>query len=201
MLFRFFAATLALALAAPAAAQDAGDFMSGVYASDEEVCGQVKASGVAGIEEGAALTAEGLYASDYSCDFVDLKPNKGPLEGWVGMAVCDDSDVNYPNVVAITPYEENGVRANFLSDPFVSGEDASSDEEATEEATEADADTDGAAEEAAPEEEAAAEAEAEPEAAADAESEESTDEETDENDENVYVFCPGVTKQDLAKSN
>jgi hypothetical protein len=189
MRFRFFAATLALVLAAPAAAQDAGDFMSGVYASDEEVCGQVKASGVAGIEEGAALTAEGLHASDFSCDFVDLKPNTGPLEGWIGMAVCEDSDVNYPNVVAITPYEESGVHANFLSDPFFS------DEEATEEA---DADTEGAAEEAAPEEEAAAEAEAEPEAEADAESEESTDEETDEN---VYVFCPGVTKQDLAKSN
>ena len=198
MRFRFFAATLALALAAPAAAQDARDFMNGVFASDEEVCGQVKASGVAGIEEGAALTAEGLHASDFSCDFVDLKPNTGPLEGWIGMAVCEDSDVNYPNVVAITPYEESGVHANFLSDPFFSGEEATSDEEATEETTEADADTEGAAEEAAPEEEAAAEAEPEPEAEADAESEESTDDETEEN---VYFFCPGVTKQDLAKSN
>jgi hypothetical protein len=189
MRYRFFAATFALALAAPAAAQDAHDFMSGVYASDEEVCGQVKASGVAGVEEGAALTAEGLHASDFSCDFLDLKPNTGPLEGWIGMAVCDDSDVNYPNLVAITPYEESGVHANFLSDPFFSGEEEASDEEATE------TDAEGAAaEEPAAQEEAAAE----PEVAADAGSDESTDEETDEN---VYVFCPGVTKQDLAKSN
>ncbi len=189
MRLRFFAATLALALAAPAAAQDGHDFMNGVFASDEEVCGQVKASGAAGIEEGAALTAEGLHASDFSCDFVDLKPNPGPLAGWIGIAVCEDSDVNYPNVVAITPYEESGVHANFLSDPFFSGEEATSDEEASEEATEADAGAEPAAEE---------EAAAEPEAAAEAGAEESTDEETDEN---VYVFCPGVTKQDLAKSN
>jgi hypothetical protein len=106
------------------------------------------------------------------------------------MAVCEDSDVNYPNVVAITPYEESGVHANFLSDPFFSGEEATSDDEET---TETDAEGE-AAEEPAAEEEAAAE----PEVAADADSEESTDEETEEN---VYVFCPGVTKQDLAKSN
>ncbi len=164
-----------------------------------KACAQLKASGLAGVEESVVVTAEGLHASDYSCDFVDLKPNKGPLEGWVGMAVCEEPDAIFPNVVAIAPYEENGVRANFLSDPFVSSEDAASDEEATEETTEADADAEGAAaEEPAPEEEAAAEAEAEPEAAADAESEEATDEETEEN---VYFFCPGVTKQDLAKGN
>ncbi len=192
MRYRFFAATLALALAAPAAAQDAHDFMNGVFASDEEACAQVKASGVAGIEEGAVLTAEGLNASDFSCDFVDLKPNTGPLEGWIGMAVCEDSDVNYPNVVAITPYEESGVHANFLSDPFFSEE--ASDEEASDDVTEADAGAEATAEEAAPEEEAAAE----PEAETDTGSEESSDEGTEEN---VYVFCPGVTKQDLAKSN
>ncbi len=192
MRFQFFAGALSVALAAPAAAQDAGDFMNGVYASDEEACGQVKASGAAGLEDGAVVTAEGLHASDFSCDFVDLKPNKGALEGWIGMAVCEDSEANYPNVVAITPDEESGVQANFLSDPFYSVEEAASDEESGEEATEADAGAE--AQEAAPEEEAAAE----PEVDADAESEESTDEESDES---FYVFCPGVTKQDLAKGN
>jgi hypothetical protein len=193
MRYRFFAATLAVALAAPAAAQDGHDFMNGVFASDEEVCGQVKASGAASIEEGAALTAEGLHTADFSCDFVDLKPNNGPLEGWVGMAVCEDSEINYPNVVAITPDEEGGVHANFLSDPFYSADEATSDEDAGEDETEADAGAEAAGEEAAPEEEAA-EAEAEPEAEADESTEEGTD-------ENLYVFCPGVTKQDLAKSN
>ncbi len=197
-----FAAALALGSVLPAVAQDAHDFMNGVYASTEETCEQLKASGLAGIEESAALTAEGLHAYEYACDFVDLKPNAGALGGWVGTAICDEPDLTYPDVVAIVPSEDDALRVHFLSDRVGSSEETSSDDEEAE----ADAAPDGAEPDTATSEEetsAAAETEAEPVEAeaepAEAEGESDETQADEESDADVYVFCPGVTKEDLKK--
>ena len=190
-----FAAALVSGFALPAVAQDAHDFMNGVYASTEETCEQLKASGLAGMEESAALTAEGLHAYEYACDFVDLKRNAGALGGWVGTAICEEPDLTYPDVVAIIPSEEEGVRVHFLSDRVGSSEETSSDDEEAE----ADAAADGTEPDAAASEEetsAAVEAEAEP---AEAEGESDETEADEESDADVYVFCLGVTKEDLKK--
>lgn len=185
-----FAAALALGSVLPAVAQDAHDFMNGVYASTEETCEQLKASGLAGMEESAALTAEGLHAYEYACDFVDLKPNAGALGGWVGTAICDEPDLTYPDVVAIVPSEDDALRVHFLSDRVGSSEETSSDDEEAE----ADAAPDGSA--AAETEPEPVEAEVEP---AEAEGESDGTQADEESDADVYVFCPGVTKEDLKK--
>ena len=95
-------------LGAEALAQDVPDFLKGqVYSTDNESCGD----NVEG--EGLQLTGEGIFGPEFGCTFLGFTEDRDEETGRLNMIVAtancgDDSGINRPDMVTLSPYIEGG---------------------------------------------------------------------------------------------
>ena len=107
-------ALLGLALAAPALAQEdvAVVDRSKVYASRPEGCAALEGKGLdafGDIDFQTLTFTDGILGNEFHCSFYDIKslPNSPNL---LVEAVCEEPGFLYPDLIAISPWDENTVQ-------------------------------------------------------------------------------------------
>ena len=80
----------------------ADDFIKGVYLDSEELCDQAKKESLDKvIEDGnTVLTANGLEATEYNCQFLQVSKSK-VSPGWLVGALCEVPDQMFPDLLTI----------------------------------------------------------------------------------------------------
>ena len=80
----------------------ADDFIKGVYLDSEELCDQAKKESLDKvIEDGnTVLTANGLEATEYNCQFLQVSKSK-TSPGWLVGALCEVPDQMFPDLLTI----------------------------------------------------------------------------------------------------
>ena len=85
-------------------------FLDGkLYSTDASQCGDIVDSNGDTLQ----LSREGIYAEEFSCQFVDFKtdvdPQTGRVFGVVATASCsDDSGITRPDLISMSHYEDGG---------------------------------------------------------------------------------------------
>jgi hypothetical protein len=109
-------------IGSPAALAD--DFIKGVFLDSEELCDQAKKQSLQQvIEDGnTVLTAKGLEATEYNCEFLQVSKSKSSA-GWLVSALCEVPDQMFPDVLTIreTSPTELDVVSIKLVDPATGG--------------------------------------------------------------------------------
>lgn len=84
----------------PAYAAD--DFITGVYASSQELCAQAKKDGIQSVIEAGnvLLTGRGLESIEYNCEFLNIT-RAGTAPGWVVTALCQEPGYAFPDVLSV----------------------------------------------------------------------------------------------------
>jgi hypothetical protein len=102
----------------------ADDFIKGVYLQSEELCAQAKKETLEKvIEDGnTVLTAQGLEATEYNCQFLQVSKSK-VSPGWLVGALCEVPDEMFPDVLSIRETDAKQVElvSMKLVDPSVGG--------------------------------------------------------------------------------
>jgi len=99
-----------LALVHPSNAADVPGFLNGkLYSTDVAQCGDIVESDGNTLQ----LSREGIYAEEFSCQFIGFKADADPESGRVFTVVAtascsDDSGITRPDLISMSPYEEGG---------------------------------------------------------------------------------------------
>jgi len=85
----------------------ADDFIKGVYLESQELCDQAKKETLDKvIEDGnTVLTAQGLEATEYNCQFLQVSKSK-VSPGWLVGALCEVPDEMFPDLLTIRQTSE-----------------------------------------------------------------------------------------------
>ena len=80
----------------------ADDFIKGVYLDSQELCDQAKKQSLQQvIDDGnTVLTATGLEATEYNCQFLQVSKSK-VSPGWLVGALCEVPDQMFPDLLTI----------------------------------------------------------------------------------------------------
>jgi hypothetical protein len=127
MMHRQYAVVVVLAalISSPALAQFDVIDQSKLYVSDPEACAAIEAQGFAGVGEGLALSFEdGIQAYEFHCQFFDVK-SKDNSPFLLVEAVCEEPGIRSPDLLSISPFEENTIEVVSLHDSL--GIEASED--------------------------------------------------------------------------
>lgn len=91
-------------------AADIPEFLDGeLYSTDASQCGDIVDTNGDTLQ----LSREGIYAEEFSCQFVDFKvdadPQTGQVFGVIATASCsDDSGITRPDLISMSHYEDGG---------------------------------------------------------------------------------------------
>lgn len=103
------AAILALALCAPAVAQeDLRIDPDALYVTDPEACTALEEQGLDAWMEMSFLSltfAGGIQSMEFHCNFHDVKGREGSTHLFID-AICEAPGEVYPDILAVTPYSE-----------------------------------------------------------------------------------------------
>lgn len=113
---RILAFAIAALAALPAVAQDFSVDRTKLYVSDPDMCKAIKRQGVEGVGDGLTLSfADGIQAYEFHCDFYDVKVRDNSSMILVE-AVCEYPGERYPDLISISPYQENSIEVVSLYD-------------------------------------------------------------------------------------
>jgi len=94
----------------------ADDFIKGVYLESEELCAQAKKETLDKvIEDGnTVLTASGLEATEYNCQFLQVSKSK-VSPGWLVGALCEVPDEMFPDLLTIRASDDKATELELVS--------------------------------------------------------------------------------------
>jgi hypothetical protein len=94
----------------------ADDFIKGVYLESQELCAQAKKDSLQQvIDDGnTMLTASGLEATEYNCQFLQVSKSKAS-PGWLVGALCEIPDEMFPDLLTIRASDDKATELELVS--------------------------------------------------------------------------------------